>query len=261
MVAAFEQHLRDIVLRAQGATIARLQRRLTMTDGVIDQTAANYSAMRRVGAIFMEEMDRAGYPQLVQAFVGEFKGTLPFLDDILRYLSDQLRVPLPLDRLNVKDPVLTSYQITASDALTAVVEGVAGTAMRRAMFSVGGLKFADLVASLTEKFETSIARARTLADTAMSTFYRTATDRAFQVIEKDLPQQEIKYRYSGPDDKLTRPFCEHLLRLDKGYTREQIDGMSNGQLPNVWLTGGGWNCRHSFVIDTRSLERRAMEAA
>jgi hypothetical protein len=83
-----------------------------------------------------------------------------------------------------------------------------------------------------------IAKARTIADTSMSTFYRTATDQAFQAIEADLPQQEIRYRYSGPDDKLTRPFCDQLIKAGKSYTREEISRMSNGQLPNVFLTGG-----------------------
>jgi len=73
----------------------------------------------------------------------------------------------------------------------------------------------------------------------MSTWYRTATDRAFQIIEKDLPAQEIWYECSGPDDKLTRPFCEHPLDANKTYTRAEIEKMDNGQLPNVFLTGAG----------------------
>ena len=86
----------------------------------------------------------------------------------------------------------------------------------------------------------------------MSTWYRTATDRAFQIIEEDLPAQEIRYEYSGLDDKLTRPFCEHLLEVGKAYTRAEIEKMDNGQLPNVFLTGGGWNCRHQWILDTSS---------
>jgi hypothetical protein len=30
-------------------------------------------------------------------------------------------------------------------------------------------------------------------------------------------------------------------------TRGAIDSLSNGQLPNVFITGGGYNCRHSFL--------------
>jgi hypothetical protein len=41
--------------------------------------------------------------------------------------------------------------------------------------------------------------------------------------------------------------------MGKGYTREEIDRMDNGQLPNVFRTGGGWNRRHQWIIDTGSL--------
>jgi len=113
---------------------------------------------------------------------------------------------------------------------------------------------------LAAKFDDSIGRVRTIADTGMSTFYRTATDRAFQRIQAE-QEAPLRYRYSGPVDKLERPFCRHLTDTDRAYTREQIDRMDNGQLPNVFITGGGWNCRHQWILDTRELEVRAMEAA
>jgi hypothetical protein len=39
LLHAFESHLREITMRAQGRVIARLQLRLAITDGVIDSTA------------------------------------------------------------------------------------------------------------------------------------------------------------------------------------------------------------------------------
>jgi hypothetical protein len=46
-------------------------------------------------------------------------------------------------------------------------------------------------------------------------------------------------------DALVRPFCrEHLGRV---YTRDEIAELDNGQLPNVLLTGGGYNCRHVWT--------------
>lgn len=259
MVSAFETHLRQIVATAQGRVIADLSRRLTMTDGIIDATPANYRIMRKLSDLFMAEMERAGYPQLVQAFVGEFGGTVQFLDETLRFLSSGLKTPLPLESLNRNDAVLATFKLTAADALEDVVRGVAGATMQRAMMSVGGLQFGSLVEMLVDRFETTIAKARTIAETSMSTFYRTATDRAFRIIEKEMPSQ--RYFYAGPVDKLERPFCRHLTDAAKSYTREQIARMDNGQIPNVFISGGGWNCRHSWLLDVSDLEVRAVEAA
>lgn len=55
----------------------------------------------------------------------------------------------------------------------------------------------------------------------------------------------MRFRYVGPDDDLTRPFCE--ARVNRVFTRAEIDAMENGQLDNVFLTGGGYNCRHLWM--------------
>jgi hypothetical protein len=42
-----------------------------------------------------------------------------------------------------------------------------------------------------------------------------------------------------------RPFCHQ--HLGKVFTRDEIDALDNKQLPNPFLTGGGYNCRHQFI--------------
>lgn len=262
MVSAFESHLRDLIRRAQARTIAQLQRKLSITDGVIDNTSANMAVLRTVDTVFVKEMKDAGYPRLVRAFIGEFRGTLPFLNDVIENLGKEVGQDWRVNLRPSDQSILAGIQANIADSLTNAVANVATAAMTRGMFGIGGLEFGDLVQTLSDKLETSISTARTIADTGMSTFYRTATDRAFQVIEKEQPKElEIKYRYSGPDDKLTRPFCRHLLAVDKAYTRDRIGEMSNGQLPNVFLTGGGWNCRHQWILDTEGLRARLASAA
>jgi hypothetical protein len=53
------------------------------------------------------------------------------------------------------------------------------------------------------------------------------------------------FLYTGPVDGRTRDWC--LQRVGKVYTRREIEQMDNGQLPNAFVTGGGYNCRHSFI--------------
>src|ERR1700686_104393 len=90
ITASFERSLRKVVLRAQGRTIAALQKKLAITDGVIDSTAGNMLVMRNAGKLFMQELDKAGYQRLVDAFVQQFPGTLQFLQETLEVLGDQI---------------------------------------------------------------------------------------------------------------------------------------------------------------------------
>jgi hypothetical protein len=55
------------------------------------------------------------------------------------------------------------------------------------------------------------------------------------------------FLYVGPDDDITRPFCEDLLAKDPPiYTLAEIEAMDNDQGLPVMTSGGGYNCRHSW---------------
>jgi hypothetical protein len=161
----------------------------------------------------------------------------------------------PMQRYSVRDVIraqekqtLTAQQASTVDSLQGAAQAVAAGAKRQAMFGFAGLKVSDLAATLSKSLGKTTAQAETIADTAQVMFYRTATAQAFAVIEKDLPEMKIRYEYEGPDDSLTRPFCDHLLQAAKTYTRDEIGRMNNHQLPNVLITAGGWNCRHQWMV-------------
>jgi len=254
MVYTYESHLREITMRAQGRVIARLQAQLSITDGIIDSSAANMRLLRNAGKMFMQEMDRAGYQRLVDAFVGEFRGTLPFLQETVELLGSQVDEKWHDLGFTPRDfSLLGGVGANTVAALEGAIEATAGAAVSRGLFGVAGLRFATLVETLSTRFEMSIGKATSVGNTAMSVWYATASDRAFQIIAKDLPQQTLRYRYSGPQDKLERPFCRHLTEAGKAYTREQIAQMDNGQIPNVFISRGGWQCRHQWILDTHEL--------
>jgi hypothetical protein len=97
----------------------------------------------------------------------------------------------------------------------------------------------DIVADLGGVIDQSLPRIRTLYDTSVSIYGR----------EVELLQAgndpETLFVYLGPVDDVIRPFCADLV--GKVLTRADIDELDNGQLPNVMLTGGGYNCRHGFT--------------
>lgn len=63
--------------------------------------------------------------------------------------------------------------------------------------------------------------------------------------------------YLGPDDKITRPFCKHVLRRSPAiYTLDEIKAMDNEQGLPVLQYAGGYNCRHQWrpVSEERARE-------
>ena len=58
-----------------------------------------------------------------------------------------------------------------------------------------------------------------------------------------------KFTYRGPDDEVTRDFCER--HVDKIYTIDEIKEIWQGEWTgksssNAFATAGGYNCRHRF---------------
>jgi hypothetical protein len=250
-VRGFERELRGLIASAQAHTVGELQKRLSITTrGVIDKSPANQRTLRKIDDLLADSMNRAGYRTLIEEFVNGFPGQLPFVDQMLDAISENLNTPLQAALGKADQAVLASQQISTLESLNTVVEGVAALAKRRALMSVGALKFGDLVEQISTTFNRGVAEATTLAETSQVMFFRTATERAFRKIEDGLPEGAVRYRYEGPRDKLTRPFCLRMLSrsASKPLTRDQIENLDNGQLPNPFITGGGYNCRHQWVI-------------
>jgi hypothetical protein len=64
------------------------------------------------------------------------------------------------------------------------------------------------------------------------------------------------FLYMGPADQKTRPFCAKYV--GQVMTREFIDALDNEQLPNPFITGGGYNCRHSWIaVESKELRELA----
>lgn len=115
-----------------------------------------------------------------------------------------------------------------------VVSRSLGSAMMRG--SASEKAFRRLPKQLAEILEHAEARTQTLYDTAVSIYGRQVEAEA----AGDDPG--TVFAYMGPVDAKTREFC--LRHVGKVYTRQEIDALDNGQLSNVFLTGGGYNCRH-----------------
>lgn len=249
LIGAFEEALQPMVDAATKHTLSLLEAALSITDEAIDPTAANDRVLAGADALFMDALNAEGYGKLLASYTGNFSDQLPYLQEMLDAIAADLGHALPAVNFSARDlKVLERIEATTESQLQGVFAGAASTAMRRVMFSVAGLPWKQLVSTLADQMDRTLASARTWADTSVMAWYRTAASLQFDEIQSDAPGAALTFRYSGPEDIKTRPFCEALLLAKGAYTRDQIDGMSNGQLPNCLLTAGGFNCRHSWVI-------------
>jgi hypothetical protein len=85
---------------------------------------------------------------------------------------------------------------------------------------------------------------QTVIDTAMNEYSRSVTK-----IMIDKMPEDTKYVYIGALDEKTRPECLEMMAAGE-CTKKQIDAF-NKKFPNVnnvFVNGGGYNCRHKWEI-------------
>jgi hypothetical protein len=249
LTGAYDKQLGSITSKAKARTLATIQSRLTTdSDGRIAANEANQKILRGIEKTYRKELKAAGLDKATVAFTRQFPGQIGFFEETLKLLNTALPEPLPLPRLSARDTrEIAAVQVNSIDQITDAVEIVAKQARQRALLQIGAVGVEELAELLSVSFDTAAAKASTLAETAISTYYRTVTDRGYQAIEKE-SGRELLFEYTGPEDKLTRPFCRALLKAGKAYTRTQIDAMKNGQLPNAMRTNGGYRCRHQWIL-------------
>ncbi len=260
IVSEFTNKLDLLVARATKSLNKDLLQDLKIDGGLVAQTARNQKILGGLDGRFQQALDEAGYQDLVDSFISTFNGQFEWFNKVLADISGDLTYPLPAVVFSKAD--LVDFDLQQANAKTIIKSAVEAAATRvklQAVQSVGGLPIKALAFQISETLGTSVAQSQNLAETTISTFYRSITDKGYQLIEADLPLFKIRYNYEGPLDKLTRPFCtklERQTRSGKTWTRAEIDKMNNGQIPNVFTTCGGYRCRHQWVISRKDLNQQ-----
>lgn len=112
---------------------------------------------------------------------------------------------------------------------------------------LGGQKI-DAEALLGGATPTLVNQVQTEVDTALKAFSRS-------IVTSKAKESGFDYfEYLGPDDSVTREFCQDVLegnypgleRSEPIYTVDEIESMDNGQDLPVMEYCGGYNCRHQW---------------
>jgi hypothetical protein len=147
--------------------------------------------------------------------------------------------------------VLTAYRnlkIIDFRELQAGILGRVSSAVRKA--AVSGQNVNELFIEVDEVLSEWPWRARTLFESSIAEFSQVVT-------ATKAGQKDRVFLYTGPIDSRIRNFC--IDRVGRVFSRAAIDKMDNGQMPNTFLTRGGYNCRHQWrdVTDIPELAKLA----
>jgi hypothetical protein len=135
---------------------------------------------------------------------------------------------------------LDSFRVAAVDAVFQdVIIPDTTKAVREALQGmVLGVPLKASMSRLSAQMERSEGRQLTEVKTKIASYGRQVTAAVGESAGLDL------YLYTGPRDGITRMFCKPLI--NKVVTEAQMARLNNGQGLPVKLSGGGYNCRHSW---------------
>ena len=238
---AFGRELRRVLQQAERRTQPLIEAAIA---GETPQARAARLAASR--AQFRTALRQAGFDALATGAYGAA------LDPVVKRI-------LATRRAAGLQAVLTPAQQLQIDALGALYQvdllgegDVAARALWRAAVRgvLGGSDVRTILDDLDGIVQRTEPQIRTLFDTSVSVLGRQVE--AIQAGD----DPETLFAFVGPLDEVTRPFCrQHLGRI---YTREEIDALDNGQIGPVFLTGGGYNCRHTWQEISKASELREL---
>lgn len=213
----------DAVLRALERRLLPWVRSIERPADVLGRMHQATAARRTLDELFQ----LSGFPGLMGDVYGERLD--PWLATILGDEAPDVWWEATIDLRHLHASDLLRQEATLRQTLWQV--------LARGLFSARSTLL--IAEDLTDALDAAEPILRTQYDTTVSIL-----GRQVEAIKAD-PEPDTRFLYAGPDDQKTRSFCEE--RVNQVYTRAEIEQMDNGQIPNVFLTGGGYNCRHVWM--------------
>ena len=184
------------------------------------------------------------------------------IDDFIEQ-SDRVAAAA-LEAIQVLEPTATtasvqaqldSFRVAAVDAVFQdVIIPDTTKAVREALQGMTlGVSLTASMGRLSDQMQRSEGRQLTELRTKIASYGRQVTAAVGASAGLDL------YLYTGPRDGITRQFCKPLI--NKVVDDKQMAALNNGQGLPVKLSGGGYNCRHSWspvsqgFVDAANLTR------
>jgi hypothetical protein len=213
--------------------------KLNRKEGLLVSDAFNMETMNQLWQSLRVQMDALGYRD---AILEQLTG-LEQLHYEIQQEAGELGLP---DQFSHKSQQAVSMLIRGADAeLTQVANQAAeqmGQIIRRA--ALGGVDFSDMLLDIQKKLNIHRAQAQTLITTTLHSFNS-------HMLVQHAKEAGVKwYAYLGPEDDVTREWCEHWVetRGTLEMFEETAHQWGRGSHPaGIAAWRGGWNCRHHLV--------------
>lgn len=213
----------------------RLQAKIeqAVKDGVFTQEAYDSILIRDSLQTMIRD---AGYDDVVAEMTGS--GYNGLVRDAKAYMEDVVKGLQYSDQSIERLKAIQAIDIERYTALsTQQIDNLERIIIQSQFGSVGA---GDLIEQLKNAVEGSIGKyATTYVDTFTSAFARQASNAI--AVDGGIEW----FIYAGPDDKITREFCQ--ARLGEVRTMDEWSSMLNDFGQPVSIYCGGYNCRHQLL--------------
>lgn len=242
-VEAFLEDLREVSVVSTKAVIAYINRSTEQDGGILKNSPQNALALRSLDREYVSALSLAGYHEVVSKFVSTFSDEV----DAFREMYQEMREETPSIPAFTLTPddgeVLATRASLSLAALEANMVEVVG-ALRRASVLVIGEVPIDFVADYVSDVIGRTSKVGPLAKDLLFGFFRNVSTLAYSNVEA-LGATPL-YTYTGTNIEGTREFCSSLASVS--LTKQQIEQLNNGQIPNVFMNAGGYGCSHFWRI-------------
>lgn len=249
--------LAGLLHHAQTNVLAQILPHLDIVSGRVASTAGNRLALRKIDVMLQAELKQLGFENLVSAFVQRFGNQVGWFTKVLESTPavDKVDFAQTLSFTADQKKNLSTFQMDAAAQLEEIITAATQRARVSALLGVGGSGSQQLAGAVTRALDSAAGPFRAAAANNISVFYRTVAELSYQNIEAD--NGSLLFKYVGPPsgDPVIRPFCQRIMKATEDgevWTRDAISKLDNGQaqwgMGNVFICGGGFNCRHQWVV-------------
>lgn len=239
----YEQDLVHVLNRLSSAVV-ELSAKLDSSGGHLSASKANVEFAAGMYDTLLEELEAAGYHDAAEKYVANY-------GDVWTKVVDTYKVQgidpgfRTIDRTAVeqaRDLDLASFTDIGSNAMREIQRSIRQNVLYERDFTTFVQSLKATITGTDKKGSPLHVHAATFADTAISQFDAQVTGRIGDEAGIEY------YRYTGPLDKITRPWCRARLKNNIPRTKEEIDALapssSNSTGQSNFIGRGGWRCRH-----------------
>lgn len=210
--------------------------------GAGDDAAVRAALLGQTADDILEAMDVAGLVEAREAFIGSYGDALDTAAEILK-TGGVRRVDAYLDSEGFAAALEARLGIAEANFWDTQVERLIPEKVRAELLRSS--RFEPLERTIQRAVDAgkgSLAQVATEARTDRAAFDRWTHA---QVATEADPDGAYLLGYTGPDDRIERPFCNELNGY--AFSRSEFLAANNAQVGHPIDYGGGWNCRHRLL--------------